>query len=70
MGLAVILATLDRSILSLLVALGGPWAMGWHMTWQLSKLDTNDTQSLLSLFRSNRMAGLIPLPFFAVSYLL
>jgi len=70
MGLAVIWVAQDRSILSLLVALGGPWAMGWHLTWQLTKLDTSDTQGLLKLFRSNRQAGLIPLPFFALAYLL
>ncbi len=68
-GLAVVLATYDRSILSLVIAIGGPWAMGWHLTWQLSRFDADDTTSLLRLFRSNRDAGLIPLPFFAVALL-
>ncbi len=70
MGLAVIIAAQDRSILSLVIALGGPWAMGWHLTWQLTKLDTEDSDLLLKLFRSNREAGLIPLPFFALAFLL
>ena len=67
MGLAVVLATRDRSILSLVVALIGPWAMGWHMTWQLQKFDANNSPLLLRLFHANRDAGLIPLPFFAVA---
>lgn len=67
MGLAVLMATIDRSFLSLIVALGGPWAMGWHMTWQLGQFDADDNDRLLRLFWSNRDAGLIPLPFFAVA---
>jgi len=68
MGVAIILAAGERSILSLVIALGGPWAMGWHLTWQLSKFDTDDDAALVHLFRSNRNAGLIPLPFFAIAY--
>ncbi|MFT5065524.1 MAG: 4-hydroxybenzoate polyprenyltransferase [Yoonia sp.] len=67
MGAAVVLAAQDRSILSLVVALIGPWAMGWHMTWQLQKFDASDGPLLLRLFRANRDAGLIPLPFFAAA---
>ena len=67
MGAAVVFAAQDRSILSLVVALIGPWAMGWHMTWQLQKFDANDGLLLLRLFRTNRDAGLIPLPFFAIA---
>ena len=70
MALAVILAGIDRSVLSLVVALGGPWAMGWHLLWQLRQFDPEDSPGLLRLFRSNRDAGLIPLPFFAVALLL
>ena len=68
-GLAVILAVHDRSVLSLVIAIGGPWAMGWHLTWQLSKFDPDNNDILLKVFRSNRDAGLIPLPFFALAYL-
>ncbi len=67
MGIAVLLACRDRSILSLVIALGGPWAMGWHLTWQLGKFDADDGPGLLRLFRSNRDAGLLPLPFFAIA---
>ncbi len=70
MGAAVVWALQDRSILSLVVALGGPWAMGWHLTWQLTRFDPNDSDGLLHLFRSNRNAGLLPLPFFALAFLL
>jgi len=67
MGLAVLLATRDRSVLSLVVALGGPWAMGWHMAWQLTRFDPSDNAGLLRLFRSNRDAGLLPVLFSAVA---
>ena len=67
MGATVLIVTQDRSILSLVIALMGPWAMGWHMTWQLQKFDANNGPILLKLFRSNRNAGLIPLPFFALA---
>lgn len=69
MGTAVVLACQDRSLLSLVIALGGPWALGWHLTWQLTKFDADDDAGLLTLFRSNRDAGLLPLPFFAIAAL-
>jgi len=68
-GLAVLLAASERSILSLSIAIGGPWAFGWHLTWQLTRFDPEDSDGLLRLFRSNRNAGLIPLPFFALALL-
>lgn len=45
--------------LHLLVALTAVWAFGWHLTWQLRRLDINDAEICLHLFRSNRDAGLI-----------
>ena len=69
-GLSVILAGLNANVLALVVALGGPWAMGWHLAWQQRGFDPEDGPKLLTLFRSNRNAGLIPLPFFAVALLL
>ena len=36
---AILLAATDRNLLSVVVAVGGPWAFGWHMVWQLRKLD-------------------------------
>lgn len=67
MALAVVLACLNRSPLSLVVALAGPWAMGWHMQWQMRKLDTEDNHLLMMLFRANRDTGFIPLLFFAAA---
>ena len=60
---------MDRSNPSLLIALLGPWALTWHLTWQLKRFRPDDTGVLLMLFRSNRNAGLLPLPFFAVALL-
>ncbi len=71
MGLAVIFAVKDAaSVLALVVALGGPWAMGWHLAWQLRGLDTENNAKLLQLFRANRDTGMIPLVFFAAALLL
>src|SRR6056297_2678194 len=66
---AVLLAAIHSSAGGLMVALLGPWAMGMHMHWQLRRLDLNDHDRLLGLFRSNRDAGLVPVLFFAVALL-
>ena len=68
-GLAVLLAASERSPLSLVIAIGGPWALGWHLTWQLTRFNPEDNDGLLKIFRSNRDAGLITLPFFALALL-
>ena len=70
MGIAVIMAVLAASPLGMAVALGGPWAMGWHLAWQQRSFNADENDVLLRMFRSNREAGLIPLPFFAVALLL
>ena len=70
MALAVMLTTLDGHFAAVLVALCGPWALGWHLQWQLRNLDVDDGIVLLKLFRSNRDAGLLPLPFFAIALFL
>lgn len=65
MGLAVIQAGLGRaSILALVLALAGPWAMGWHMAWQLRGFDPDDSRKMLQLFQANRDTGLLSLIFF------
>ncbi|WP_164659358.1 4-hydroxybenzoate octaprenyltransferase [Tropicibacter sp. Alg240-R139] len=70
MGLAVIEAGLpDAPLLAMLLALAGPWAMGWHMAWQLRGLDIEDNAKLLQLFRVNRDTGFIPLIFFCAAIL-
>ena len=66
-----IAALIERAdALQLVVALGGVWAMGWHLAWQLRRLDIEDPARCLVLFRSNRDAGLIPVVFVAVALLL
>ncbi|MEL6884521.1 MAG: 4-hydroxybenzoate octaprenyltransferase [Pseudomonadota bacterium] len=70
MGIAVIFAVQpNASVLALVLALGGPWAMGWHMAWQLRGLDIEDSAKCLQLFRANRDTGIIPLLFFAAALL-
>ena len=65
MGLAIIQALLGQvSVLALVLALAGPWAMGWHMAWQLRGFDPEDNAKMLRLFHANRDTGLIPLIFF------
>ncbi|HEY9039614.1 MAG TPA: 4-hydroxybenzoate octaprenyltransferase [Roseovarius sp.] len=67
MTAAVILAARGGEPMALLIALLGPWALGLHLLWQLTRLNLTDTSALLALFRSNRNAGLLPLPFFAIA---
>lgn len=68
MGAAVIVALAPTaSVLALVFALGGVWAFGWHMAWQMGRLDTEDAGSCLKIFHSNRDAGLIPALFFAIA---
>ncbi|MGB7244777.1 MAG: 4-hydroxybenzoate octaprenyltransferase [Sulfitobacter sp.] len=70
MGIAVIFSAQPQaSILAMVLALCGPWAMGWHMAWQLRGLDISDSAKMLQLFRVNRDTGIIPLLFFAASLL-
>ena len=68
LGLAVIFSAIpNASILALVIALAGPWAMGWHMAWQLRGLDIDNAAKMLQLFRANRDTGIIPLLFFAAA---
>ena len=69
LGLAAVLALGQASILALVLALAGIWGMGWHMVWQLQRLDIDDADTCLRLFRSNRDAGAIPALFFALAAL-
>ncbi|RYG90442.1 4-hydroxybenzoate octaprenyltransferase [Loktanella sp. IMCC34160] len=70
LGAATLTATIDRSVLSLVVAVCGIWAMGWHLMAQLARFNPEDGAGLLRLFRSNRNAGLIPVLFFAAAWFL
>jgi 4-hydroxybenzoate polyprenyltransferase len=53
------------SLTALLLALFGVWAFGAHLFWQLARLDPDDPELCLRLFRSNRDAGLLVALFFA-----
>ena len=71
MAVAVILAVnLGGNPVPLLVALLAVWGFGLHMTWQLRRLDINDGDICLHLFRSNRDAGLIVAALFGLAALL
>jgi 4-hydroxybenzoate polyprenyltransferase len=72
MTLAVILALVPQNAnpLKLLLALAGVWAFGWHLAWQLARLDTEDPAVCLRLFRANRNAGLLPALFIAATLLI
>ena len=66
MTAAVLLALLPRdNPLALALALGGVWAFGGHLVWQLARLRIDDPDNCLNLFRSNRDAGLLPALFLA-----
>ncbi len=71
MALAAIIAlTPQQSPVPLLVALLAAWGFGMHMMWQLKRLDINDGDTCLHLFRSNRDAGLIASALLGLSALL
>ncbi len=71
MAIAIVVAMMpDANPLKLVIALAGPWAMGFHMIWQLRSLDVDSPPVLLRIFRSNRDAGLIPLAFLCVAILM
>jgi 4-hydroxybenzoate polyprenyltransferase len=58
----------DRiNILALLISIMGIWGFGMHLTWQLRKLDIDDPDVCLRVFRSNRDAGLLPVIGFAIA---
>ena len=71
LAIAVIVAVSDNANpLVMVIALGGPWAFGWHLTWQMRLLDTENPDVCLRLFRANRNSGLIFALFLAVALLL
>ncbi|WP_456386346.1 4-hydroxybenzoate octaprenyltransferase [Profundibacter sp.] len=71
LAVATIRALMDNANpLVMVIALGGPWAFGWHLAWQMRMLDTKNPDSCLRLFRANRNSGLIIALFFAIALLL
>lgn len=68
MSLAIIYALAPLADpLTLSLTLLGAWAFGAHLNWQLGRLNINDPDVCLALFRSNRDAGLILVLIFAVA---
>lgn len=67
MILAVLLELLPagKSLAAILIALAGIWGFLAHMMWQLIRLNIDDPENCLRLFRSNRDAGLIVALFLA-----
>ncbi|MCX7888869.1 MAG: 4-hydroxybenzoate octaprenyltransferase [Rhodobacteraceae bacterium] len=53
--------------LRIAIAMAAPWAFGWHLLWQMRRLDIDDPDSCLRVFRSNRDAGLIVALFLAAA---
>jgi 4-hydroxybenzoate polyprenyltransferase len=68
LSVAVILTLIEQDRpLALLLALGGVWAFGLHLHWQLRQLKPDDPANCLRLFRSNRDTGLILALFLAAA---
>jgi len=71
MAFAALFALLDQAgPVTLSLTLAGIYFFGWHMLWQLRRLDIDNTDTCLKLFRSNRDAGLIPVIFWGFSLIL
>lgn len=68
MALAVLVALLPAAgPVKLGAALVAPWAMGWHLLWQMNRIDIDDPETCLRLFRTNRDTGLLAALFLAVA---
>ncbi len=71
MSAAILLALLpEAGPVKLAVTLAAPWAMGWHLFWQMRRLDIDDAANCLVLFRKNRDTGLIAGLFLALGAVL
>lgn len=69
MAAAALMALATASALALALAVLGVGGMGLHMLWQLQRLDIDDADTCLRLFRANRDTGLIVALFFAAAAL-
>lgn len=70
MAAAIIVASPGVQPWALAGLIAAPWAFGWHLVWQLRRLDIDNPETCLMLFRANRDAGVIPALFFAVALIL
>ena len=57
----------NPNMVRLALVLGGIWAFGAQITWQMRRLDIHNTDVCMRLFRSNRDAGLILVAFWLVA---
>jgi 4-hydroxybenzoate polyprenyltransferase len=68
MAAAVLLVVLPQDApLKLVLGLAAPWAIGWHLWWQTSRLNIDDPAICMEIFRSNRDAGLSAALFLATA---
>ncbi|MGB3148656.1 MAG: UbiA family prenyltransferase, partial [Paracoccaceae bacterium] len=68
MALAIFVALLpDAGLAKLCLALCAPWGLGWHLFWQMQRLDIDDPANCLKIFKKNRDAGLIAALFLALA---
>ncbi|MCB2116004.1 MAG: 4-hydroxybenzoate octaprenyltransferase [Rhodobacteraceae bacterium] len=68
MTLAILTALLPvAGPLKLAVALAAPWGVGWHLLWQMNRLDIDSPEICLRIFRTNRDAGLLAALFLAAA---
>ncbi len=71
MGWAAVMATVSlENKLVVLVGVAAAWLFGMHLSWQMRRLDVDNPDICLYLFRSNRDAGLIAAMFFGISALM
>ena len=71
MGFAAVNATvmLDNKFV-VLIGIAAAWLFGMHLSWQMRRLDINNPDVCLHLFRSNRDAGLIAAALLGISALI
>ena len=69
MAAAALMALATAKASGLALAVLGVGGMGLHMLWQLQRLDIDDADTCLRLFRANRDTGLIVALFFAAAAL-
>ena len=55
------------TVMAIVAGLAAAWVLGWHLYWQISRLDIDDPESCLALFRKNRDGGLLAALFLAVA---
>jgi 4-hydroxybenzoate polyprenyltransferase len=68
MSFAVILTLADSGrMAALAMGLAAAWATGWHLFWQMRRLDIDDPDTCLRIFRTNRDTGLIAALFLATA---